>query len=126
MVIAFGWHETVFDPARTSYLEARGEVPHYTTVTSYMSNGGVQLHMSTSIGTHVAIATSILRDGGKNMVDTFNPAEWLASFRTIGGAYVFNGERLHLWITPNGQSEDEVRTPAWWPADRARRSLRDR
>ena len=44
------------------------------------------------------------------MAGTFNPAAWLASFESIGGAYAFDGERLHLWIIDNGQTHEEVRT----------------
>jgi hypothetical protein len=45
-----------------------------------------------------------------NMANTFNPAAWLASFEAVGGAYAFNGERLHLWIVDNGQEREEVST----------------
>jgi hypothetical protein len=69
--IVEGWHETVFNPARTSHLQARADVPHYTTEASYESNGGGRLHMSTDTGTHVAIATSILRDGEHDKDDDF-------------------------------------------------------
>lgn len=42
------------------------------------------------------------------MADTFKPAEWLASFESIGGGYAFTGEKLHLWIVPRGQTEQEI------------------
>jgi hypothetical protein len=45
-----------------------------------------------------------------NMTNTFNPAAWLASFEAVGGAYAFNGERLHLWIIDSGQTREEVAT----------------
>lgn len=45
-----------------------------------------------------------------NMANTFIPAAWLASFEAVGGAYAFNGERLHLWIVDNGQAHEEVST----------------
>lgn len=42
------------------------------------------------------------------MANTFNPAEWLASFESIGGGYAFTGERLHVWIVPRGQTDQEI------------------
>lgn len=44
------------------------------------------------------------------MAAPLKPAAWLASFEAVGGAYAFNGERLHLWIVDNGQTHEEVRT----------------
>jgi hypothetical protein len=42
------------------------------------------------------------------MAATFKPAEWLASFESIGGGFAFTGERLHLWIVPRGQTDQEI------------------
>ena len=42
------------------------------------------------------------------MAHPFTPAEWLASFEKIGGAYAFTGERLHLWIIPGNQTNEDV------------------
>jgi hypothetical protein len=44
------------------------------------------------------------------MANTFKPAAWLASFKAVGGAYAFNGERLHLWIVDNGQTHEAIKT----------------
>lgn len=37
---------------------------------------------------------------------TFNPVQWLASFKSVGGAYVLTETRLSLWVFP-GDYEDE-------------------
>jgi hypothetical protein len=42
------------------------------------------------------------------MALAFKPAEWLASFESIGGGYAFTGERLHLWIVPRDQTNQEI------------------
>lgn len=34
------------------------------------------------------------------MAHAFTPADWLASFEKVGGAYALTGERLYLWIIP--------------------------
>lgn len=34
------------------------------------------------------------------MAPRFNPAQWLATFAQVGGAYAVTGDRLYLWIIP--------------------------
>jgi hypothetical protein len=38
----------------------------------------------------------------------FSPAEWLASFEKVGGAYAVTGERLYLWIIPGDLDFDDL------------------
>jgi len=38
----------------------------------------------------------------------FNPAEWLASFEKVDGAYALTGERLYLWIIPGDLDFDDL------------------
>jgi hypothetical protein len=42
------------------------------------------------------------------MTHTFHPAEWLASFEKVGGAYAMTGERLYLWIIPGDLDFDDL------------------
>jgi len=38
----------------------------------------------------------------------FSPAEWLASFEKVGGAYAVTGDRLFLWIIPGELAFDDL------------------
>lgn len=42
------------------------------------------------------------------MTHPFNPADWLASFEKVGGAYALTGERLYLWIIPGDLDFDDL------------------
>lgn len=42
------------------------------------------------------------------MSNPFTPADWLASFEKVGGAYVLTGDRLFLWIFPGDLTAEEL------------------
>lgn len=65
------WHATIFDPAAEAFKDAIAAVPHHTTVSSYSSNSGGTLHMTTASPANVAVARSILRDGEHKKRDDF-------------------------------------------------------
>jgi hypothetical protein len=69
--IVEAWHDTVFDPAAAAFREARSGVPHYTTASSYESNGGDIVRLTTANDMHVGLAMSFGRDARDHHEDDF-------------------------------------------------------